>query len=105
MTSFHRPIPYSKSVYVHSQNCKDLMKDLIKKEYFTYYGPDGRSDTGADGAEKFMSERKIFPFFPLNPFGKFAPHKIDCEYCELFLYDINGTGNYFEMSDNLFRLR
>ena len=70
------------------------MKDLIKKEYSTYYGPDGRSGTSSNGAEKFMSERKIFPF-PSDPFGKFAPHKIsiDCVYCELFLYDINAQGN------------
>ena len=43
------------------QTCKDLMKDLIKKEYSTYYGPDGRSDTTSNGAKKFMSEGKIFP--------------------------------------------
>ena len=26
------------------QTCKDLMKDLIKKEYSTYFGSDGRSE-------------------------------------------------------------
>ena len=44
------------------QICKDLMKDLIKKEYSFYHGPDGRSDTTSSGAEKLMSERKIFRF-------------------------------------------
>ena len=45
------------------QTCKDLMKDLIKKEYSTYFGSDGRSETSSYGAEKFMLERKIFPLF------------------------------------------
>ena len=43
------------------QTCKDLMKDLIKKEYSTYFGSDGRSEKSIYGAEKFMLERKIFP--------------------------------------------
>ena len=54
------------------QTCKDLMKDLIKKEYSTYFGSDGRSETSSYGAEKFMLERKISPF-PSDPFGNFAP--------------------------------
>ena len=70
------------------------MKDLVKKECSTYYGPDGRKDTSSNGDEKFMSERKFF-LSPSDPFAKFAPHKIsiDCEYCEWFLYNINAQGN------------
>ena len=36
-----------------------------------------------------------FSLLPSDPFGKFASHKIsiDCEYCELFLYDINAQEN------------
>ena len=48
--------------HIEDQTCNDQMKDLIKKEYSTYYGPDGRSDTSSNGAEKSISERKIFPF-------------------------------------------
>ena len=44
------------------QTCKDLIKDLTKKEYSTYFGSDGRSGTSSYGAEKFVLERKIFPF-------------------------------------------
>ena len=49
-------------IEIDHQTCKDLMKDLIKKEYSTYFGSDGRSETSSYGAEKFMSEGKIFPF-------------------------------------------
>ena len=53
---------YLGSHQLNNQTCKDLMKDLIKKEYSTYFGSDGRSETSSYGAEKFMLERKIFPF-------------------------------------------
>ena len=55
-------IEIERDYHHHHQTCKDLMKDLIKKEYSTYFGSDGRSETSSYGAEKFMLERKISPF-------------------------------------------
>ena len=53
------------SIMSHGVICRlvrNWWRIWLKKEYSTYYGPDGRSDTTSNGAKKFMSERKIFPF-------------------------------------------